>query len=72
MLSSIITKAAIGEGTTSSTYAGYGNDASGSSAGLVFPLLVSRRLLKLLVRVVPLAAYYSQLVLLVMLLVLGQ
>lgn len=74
MLSTIIIEAAIGERTTSSTYAGAGycNDASGSSAGLVSPLLVSRRLLELLVRVVPLAAYYSQLVLLMMLQVLGQ
>jgi hypothetical protein len=38
----------------------------------VFPLLVSRRLLKLLLRVVPLAAYHFKLVLLMMLLVPGQ
>lgn len=71
MLSTIIIEAAIGERTTYAG-AGYCNDASGSSAGLVSPLLVSRRLLELLVRVVPLAAYYSQLVLLMMLQVLGQ
>ena len=46
-----------------------GDDASISFAGLVFPLLVSRILLKLLLRVVPLAAYHLQLVLLMMLLV---